>query len=800
MLEAIRGFGQGLLFGREDAARLSQDDATHFAFLTGHGRLRLERFLGQGNPVALFLLEADNFVVFRDIYGSLIADRINSAMLDEAQALADELLRGCHVRFVESIEPGRVVVLCGEDEWDRDALEDVALAFRLKVRSRIKQEALNLTGQSLNVQSGFGLLDGGDKDLEASVYRALSDARRVAAGTLDSTKLALLTEFRDVLDRQLIRAVYQPIVSLSSGNILSWEALTRGPSGSNFRSPSVLFDFAEEVEQVFALEKACRERAIRDVGPLGQGRKLFLNVHPRTLVDPQFSPGQTVHLLREYGLEPVDVVLEITERHSIKDFSLFHRTLEHYRSQGFRIAVDDVGTGYSGLWSIAQLRPEYLKVDMSLVRDVDADPVRRALLETLVTFSRNIGCQLIAEGVETASELNTLMRLGVHYGQGYFLARPAYPKPDLTPEVLGNFSRVGHREEASRRSSPIGSLALTVPTVPRGATVSEIRQMFGDTSQPLSSVVVVDDKERPLGLVMSHHLDHALSTQYGLSLYMNRAVELIMDPAPLYAESSAPMENVAREAMQRPKANIFDHVVVTRGETLVGVVTVQAMLDALATVQVEMAKGANPLTGLPGNVVIEAEMERRIAARESFSIVYADLDNFKAYNDVYGFRNGDDILLLVARLLRWAVNRHGDGGTDFVGHVGGDDFVVMCTSARAERIAKAVTRCFGRLVRKHYSPQDRERGTVRARGRDGVVAEFPLVSVSLAIVDCRGEGEMGALSRHAAEMKHYAKTLPGNVWVRDRRRITAREGEADAKSSSAPGCCQLETCAEDAPK
>ena len=772
MLEAVRGFGSGLFAqAAGGAAPRARGIQSALAFMRPGGRERIEAFLDTGSVMALFYVEVENFQVFQDIYGTMAGGRVLAAVVEELESLADEVLGGCRLRYLERLEPGRFLLLCGDDDWDQDFLSDLVLSIRLRLRSRIKQEALSLSGQGLNVLAGYGSFRRVETSLEDTVYSALSDARRVAAGILDVTKLSLLREFREIVSGGSLETLFQPIVNLETGAIKSWEALTRGPAGSHFHSPAVLFDFAEEVDQVFTLEKCCRESAIRRLGTLGQEQRLFLNIHPRTLVDPDFNPGQTVSLLEQAGIKPSEVVLEITERHSVRDFDLFHRTLDHYRSQGFKVAVDDVGTGYSGLWTIATLRPEYLKVDMSLVRGIHGDPVKRALMETLVTFSDNIGCRLIAEGIEEEAELTALMRMGVHFGQGYFLARPGYPKPGLPPEVQGLFAPRGGKALNGERGmvAPLMELVESVPTVEDQCTVVEVRDLLEDAG-PMGAVVVMRSG-RPQGLVMRHHLDHALSSQYGVALYLNRSVSLIMDPSPLYAESSMALEKVAREAMKRTKDKVFDHIVVTEHGRLVGLASVQGIMGVIASAQVEMAKGANPLTGLPGNVVIELDLERRCNAGDPFAVVYADLDNFKVYNDTYGFKNGDKIIKLIATILQWAVRRHGDSSRDFLGHIGGDDFVVMCSPERAERISKGVTRCFGRLVRQCYTPSDRERGWIEARGRDGAVRQFPLVSVSLAIVDCKGLCDLSALGHRAAEMKKYAKRIPGNSYVRDRRGV-----------------------------
>lgn len=761
----------------EKSSGESQNADEKASFFENGGFSRMSALFSPGKKVSLLYFEIENFIVFREIYGGLISGRVLDLMGTELELLASDHLTQCDAYHLEKIGLGKFIILCSAEADSEDhPLTDVIISFRLTLKSRIRQEVLNLTGRHLDVMAGYAVIDNASGiNPERRLFNAVSDAQRMAKGEIDDVQSSLLQEFREIVDTRKLGVVYQPIVNLNTGDILAWESLTRGPDNSRFKSPVVLFDYADEMDQVFELEKACREIAVRNIGELGEEQYVFMNIHPRSLIDPDFSPGETIRLLKSQGLKPSDVVLEVTERHSIQDFALFHRTLRHYRDQGFKVAVDDVGTGYSGLWSIAEIKPDYLKVDMELVRGIDKNPVKRALLETFVTFSENIGCRLIAEGIEDEKELSTLIRIGVHYGQGYFLGRPGFPKPQLKEEVVDNFSSKKRNNMADSRKCaiPLTSLVEHVREVPPDMPLKEVRKMLKGVG-PVSSAVVVEE-HKPVGLVMNHHLDRILSSRYGLSLYNNRPVSLLMDASPLIAEKNATVENVARDAMNRNKCKLFDHIIVVDNKELLGIVTMQKVLDTMANIQVEMAKGANPLTGLPGNIAIETELERRSREGKHFSVIYADLDNFKVYNDIYGFKNGDDVILLVARILNWAVKRHGGSASDFVGHVGGDDFVVLAQSDKSERICKAVTRCFQRLVRSSYSPKDRRRGWVEGKDRNGEYKQFPLVSISLAIVDCVGNCNLFALSVRAAEMKKFAKSINGNSYVRDRRAAIGSE-------------------------
>ena len=742
-----------------------RDDSTHaFSFLSEENKNVLNQALASGQALGLFWIGLAGFSLFYKLFGQEAGNGIMAKLEAIMRQESARLLRASKRIFVDQTDTASFTVLAVGGGLDLDTLGDRGLALRLAVRNALNQEVVKLTGQNLTIQVGYSLV-GGEGDLEQRMYRTLWDARQVGEGAVDLSRLSLMEEFHGVVNQPSLFTVYQPIVDLNSGEVLGWESLARGPRGSHFEGPNMLFEFAEEVGSLFSLEKACREQAIKGLGGLGAGQKLFLNIHPQTLGDPNFRSGETKRLLDKHDLTPENLVFEITERHSIKDFTLFHRTLDHYRSQGYLVAIDDAGTGYSGLSRIAALRPHFIKVDMSLIRGIESNPVQRALMETLVTFADRIGCRIVAEGIETATELSSLLSMGVHYGQGFYLAQPATPKP------LPIERRVYRRETARAAGSewkcsiPVRELAEAAPIVNRATVIKDVKAILD--ASPISGVVVVED-HRPVGLVMSHSLDRQLGTYYGTALYYQRGVELVMDTAPLCVEGSAPVEKVAAQAMARERFKIYDHIIVTEGGILSGMVSVQKMLDALAKVQVEMAKGANPLTGLPGGVALERQIELTVSAGKQASFIYLDLDHFKVYNDTYGFEKGDVIIRLIADICQWAVRRHG-GHEDMVGHIGGDDFILITAPQRAERICTAVLRCFGRLVKRHYRPQDRERGYVEAQGRDGKMGRFPLLSVSMGIVDCAGKTDLNQISQRSSEVKHYAKSRPGNVFVRDRR-------------------------------
>ena len=185
----------------------------------------------------------------------------------------------------------------------------------------------------------------------------------------------------------------------------------------------------------------------------------------------------------------------------------------------------------------------------------------------------------------------------------------------------------------------------------------------------------------------------------------------------------------------------------------------------------QLQRQANPLTGLPGNVSIEKELERRLNGGTGFVFMYADIDNFKAFNDYYGYRKGDDAIRLTAEILVEAVKLRGHAD-DFIGHVGGDDFVIICTPDTCDSIASTIVRMFDERIVRLFAKEDIDRGYIEVINRKGTVDRFPLLTMTIAVVS-DGQGKLDHIahvSDIASELKRYGKTLEGSVVVKERRK------------------------------
>ena len=229
-------------------------------------------------------------------------------------------------------------------------------------------------------------------------------------------------------------AVYQPIVSLTDGTVYGYEALSRISNNCFEINIERLFVIATNFNRVWELEKLCRALSLEGAINMDAGKKLFLNVDPNIINDDEFMSGFTKKRLHKYGMDCHNIIFEITERVAVKDNKTFMASICHYKNQHYGIAIDDVGAGYSGLNMLAEVKPSYIKLDMGLIRDIDKDEIKQNLCKAMSDFGKNSGIKLIAEGIETKEELVTLIKFGVDYGQGYFLAMPNESMLDIAPE------------------------------------------------------------------------------------------------------------------------------------------------------------------------------------------------------------------------------------------------------------------------------------------------------------------------------------------------------------------------------
>ncbi len=302
--------------------------------------------------------------------------------------------------------------------------------FVTTVENRLNREIGDTGYPSLRLRYGLSSsASGADySDPVEHLYHLIIEAGRIARRHPSPPPLHLIKEMQHIIRTQGIRMHYQPIRQLQTGWTIGWECLARGPAGSELESPPALFDCASRVGRLFEVEQICRTQAIRNA-KIDLDAKLFINISPNIFSDPSFREGETRMTLEQCGWNPRQIVFEITEHHAIKEYSSFLQIIDHYRRQGYQIAIDDVGAGHSGLVTLMQVKPDFVKIDMELIRGIERDRTRQDIVQAICQISRGFGATTIAEGIETPAELQCMQRCGVDYGQGYLFGRPE-PSPE----------------------------------------------------------------------------------------------------------------------------------------------------------------------------------------------------------------------------------------------------------------------------------------------------------------------------------------------------------------------------------
>lgn len=278
--------------------------------------------------------------------------------------------------------------------------------------------------------SGHELRDSRALLTEKGVEPGLRElARMQALGTLVA---AVQGEWLlEILREERMTAHFQPIVSAyDRQEIFAYECLLRGldPEGSAV-SPALMFDVARQAGLLFNLDRAARLKAIEEASRFGIGTNIFINFNPTSIYDPIYCLQSTLRAVERSPLSPENIIFEVTESDEIHDTGQLIKILDFYRRAGFRVALDDLGAGYGSLNLLTDLRPDFVKLDMNLVRGVEEDPYKATIATKLLDLAQDLGVQTIAEGVETEEQYLWLAQHGADYVQGYYFSRPGSPPP-----------------------------------------------------------------------------------------------------------------------------------------------------------------------------------------------------------------------------------------------------------------------------------------------------------------------------------------------------------------------------------
>ena len=556
-------------------------------------------------------------------------------------------------------------------------------------------------------------------------------------------------------------AVFQPIVSLRDGAIYSHEALIRGPVGSSFHTPDVLLAAAAHESLNYEFENFCVTTALRDWGALKESGRLFVNISAEVLLQvlKQCGRDSLMALINELGVLPRMLVLEITEYERVTDMDHLADVVRDIRSAGVSLALDDFGDGRSSLRLWSQLKPEFVKIDKYFTKDISQHADKLKTIQALQQIAAIFDTSLIAEGIETEEDMRVLRDLGIEYGQGYFLGRPAIlPREQVDTQALAVLQdkRVAVFPEL-RRASNAGSLSrlavVDAPTVGLLTTNNELAQLFL-TDEKLNSVALLEGT-RPVGIINRSRFMNEYSKLFYREVWGRRPCQMHANLAPRLIERNHNVDELVGILTSDDQRYLVDGFIVTNNGRYEGVGTGEQLVRSVTETRIEAARHANPLTFLPGNIPISQHIERLLNSGVEFVACYADLNNFKPFNDQYGYWRGDEMIRLVAKIAL----AHCDPQRDFVGHVGGDDFIILYQSADWQVQCEQLIAEFSSSAIELFDESAREAGGIHAEDRYGVSRFFPTTTLSIGAVkiQCHEFTCAEQVASMAARAKHDAK-------------------------------------------
>ncbi|TWF57097.1 bifunctional diguanylate cyclase/phosphodiesterase [Neorhizobium alkalisoli] len=555
--------------------------------------------------------------------------------------------------------------------------------------------------------------------LEPGVFRRYASDQLIALGKL------------------VLENAFQPIVEVATGSVFGYESLLRGHERLGFSSPLELLDQAQDGGQLLALEQMMAARALAKFASLPDfsSSTLFLNLDVRLIQDGHHFLEKIVQHLRQAGIAPSSVCFELSERFDNTSVPQFAELVTAMRKAGFKLAIDDFGVGHGEMKLLCDYPIDYLKIDRHFVSGVDSDPRKRHLFKSIVNIAHVLGIRVIAEGIETEAEFLTCRDNGVDLVQGWFIARPT----TFINELQTSFSYLADIGRSRRSSQSLDEILIRkqiehLPTVYENESIDSIFELFRRNPRQ-AFFPVLNANGEPRGVINEYHLKEYIYQPFGRDLLKNkvyeRSISHFVERAPIIGLDAEAEELMSLFANMENSAC----VILTENMRYAGVVSAASLIKVVNEKQLKIAQDQNPLTGLPGNHAIRDFM--REAGRDDDQprfFCYCDFDNFKPFNDHYGFHMGDHAISLFAALMK----RYFFSDEHFLGHVGGDDFFIGVRDWSQEELSEILERLLSDFhddAIELYSEEERLAGKIRGHDRAGLERDFPLLRCSIGVVE-----------------------------------------------------------------
>jgi diguanylate cyclase (GGDEF)-like protein len=572
----------------------------------------------------------------------------------------------------------------------------------------------------------------------------------------DSARLVSL------LDRaqKSLHAVFQPLVRLDTMEIVAHEGLARPDKDLGSISTPELLNLARLEGRLGEFELAAASvvcGAFMQQNPPG---RLLVNLSAQAVMQKSIKPDDLITALRTGGMDLSRITIELTERDIVEEPARLANALGYLRAHGVRFALDDFGNGHSNFEMWNEVHPEVVKIDRYLIHGLAKSAERLAIVRALCQVAETLGADLVGEGVEEADDLRMLRELGISYAQGFLLGRPApricskidetviaalnHPTITVPPRLPG---------PVTQRPMHLGHLVIEAPALTTHDTNQDVINLFN--RMPELHAVAVVQEDRPIGIINRRDFSERMAQPYTRELYGRKSCTAFMHEGPLLCDVRQSLESMADILRGQDQRYLSDGFVITRDGFYLGLGTGESLVRRVTELRIEAARYANPLTFLPGNIPVTEHVARLLRAELPFTVAYVDLNHFKPFNDQYGYFRGDEMIRLLAGILTTQVNPR----CDFVGHIGGDDFLLVFQSEDWEERCRHMVALFNQRARTLFADEDIARQGIVGEDRHGNTQFFPLTTVAIGAVRVMPPfpGRPETLATLAARAKRHAK-------------------------------------------
>lgn len=536
---------------------------------------------------------------------------------------------------------------------------------------------------------------------------------------------------------------FQPIIYSHSGKIYAVEALLRNVQQvPGLNSIDDLFNLAFNDDYLYELDLQLREKAISKFSQINiDNLKLFYNLDNRIIYNKKYSQGNTAKILKKYNLTKDRVCFELSEKGTAIEQNALSTMIQKYRDSGYSIAIDDFGIGVSGLKLLYFSEAKIIKLDRFFLTNIDQDSKKKLFCSSIIEMAHIMGMLVVAEGIETEKEFYTCKDIGADFIQGYLVQKPTTNHKDITSNYLNIITLINEDKRVSNSFIDEEFIEEISPLHINTSLYDLFVHFKEDTKN--NFVPIIDEFENFLGIIYETDIKKISYSQYGLSLAQNKTFSSTLvkyiKPA-LNVEISWGIDKILETYNLNSKNSLG--IFITQSGKYKGFINLNSLLTLSYKRNIEIATNQNPLTKLPGNNQIEKFIDKTLRKNQKTitHIIYFDFNDFKPFNDIYGFRQGDRAILIFSELLQKRYPKDA-----FIAHIGGDDFFVGLKNydyKEVYHLTATVQEEFSNSAKNIYTKKDKENGFIVAKDRFNMERRFDLLSVSSAIIEINSKSNI----------------------------------------------------------